>query len=252
MVRFRVGESATTRGDLDANPKGWYCGRQRPSLLKMGRNDMRTIDMKTWHRRMHFEVYNAFDYPHFNLCAPVDVTDFYRTVKEEGVSLTIATTYILATVANLIPEFRTRIRGEQVVEHDVVHPSITILRDDEMFSFCYIEFVADFQHFTMVAQERIDHVKQYPTLEDEPGQDDLLYMTSIPWVAFTNIMHPIHMHPIDSVPRIAWGKIFEDGSTLKMPLSVQGHHGLMDGLHVGRYYEQVQEMLRDPAQISST
>jgi chloramphenicol O-acetyltransferase type A len=33
---------------------------------------------------------------------------------------------------------------------------------------------------------------------------------------------------------------------MKMPLSVQGHHALMDGLHVGRYYEQVQAYLDEP------
>ena len=213
---------------------------------------MRTIALNTWHRREHFEVYNAFDYPHFNLCAPVNVTDFYRKVKEEGISLTIATTYILAAVANAIPEFRTRIRGEQVVEHEIVHPSITILKEDEMFTFCTMKYQQDFSAFLSHAKRRIEYVKQYPTLKDEEEKDDLLFMTSIPWVAFTNMMHPIHLSPIDSIPRIAWGKIFEDRSSLMMPLSVQGHHGLMDGLHVGRYFEQVQEMLNDRDQIAST
>jgi chloramphenicol O-acetyltransferase type A len=31
-----------------------------------------------------------------------------------------------------------------------------------------------------------------------------------------------------------------------MPLSVQGHHALMDGLHVGRYYEIAQTYLQNP------
>jgi chloramphenicol O-acetyltransferase type A len=31
-----------------------------------------------------------------------------------------------------------------------------------------------------------------------------------------------------------------------MPLDVQGHHGLIDGLHVGRFYRRLQELLDDP------
>jgi chloramphenicol O-acetyltransferase type A len=31
-----------------------------------------------------------------------------------------------------------------------------------------------------------------------------------------------------------------------MPLSVQVHHALMDGLHVGRYYERVGQYMSDP------
>jgi len=57
------------------------------------------------------------------------------------------------------------------------------------------------------------------------------------------VMHPMHLHPADSVPRIAWGKFFEDGEFLKMPLGVQVHHALVDGVHMGRFYEKVQDYL---------
>ncbi|MEW6404593.1 MAG: chloramphenicol acetyltransferase [Chloroflexota bacterium] len=204
---------------------------------------MRYLDMDSWPRRKHFEMYNAFDYPHINLCADVDVTTFYPAIKAASVSFTIAVAYAVAKAANSIPEFRYRIRDGRVIEHEVVHPSITILTDDELFSFCTIPFVEKFAEFVPQASEAIGYFKSNPTLEDEPGRDDLLFTTNIPWVSFTSMMHPIHMHPADSVPRIAWGKIRDDLGVLKMPLSVQGHHGLMDGLHIGRYFDQFQELM---------
>ena len=51
------------------------------------------------------------------------------------------------------------------------------------------------------------------------------------------------MNPVDSIPRIAWGKFFSKGDRIKMPLSVQIHHALADGIHVGRYFNLVQEYL---------
>jgi chloramphenicol O-acetyltransferase type A len=33
-----------------------------------------------------------------------------------------------------------------------------------------------------------------------------------------------------------------------MPLSVQVHHALMDGIHVGRYYEKFQAYLDHPGE----
>lgn len=206
----------------------------------------RVIDQATWPRRRHFAVFNAFDYPHINVCAPVDVTQLYPLVKARGLSVTVSVVYLLARAANEIAEFRTRIRGDVVVEHDRVHPSPTILVDDDLFSYCTIPFAPDFATFAASAARRIAAVRQNPTLEDEPGQDDLLYMTSLPWVAFTGLMHPIHMHPADSVPRIAWGKMAADGARRTMPLSVQAHHALLDGVHVGRYFERVETMLRQP------
>ena len=201
------------------------------------------IDMDSWPRRKHFEIYNGFDYPHINLCADVDVSDFYPAMKSASISFTVAVTYLVSKVANGITEFRYRIRDGRVVEHDVVHPSITILTKEELFSFCTIPFVKDFSDFCARANQAIEHYKKNPTLEDEPGQDDLLFTTNLPWVSFTGMMHPIHLSPVDSVPRIAWGKVRDESGVLKMPLSVQGHHGLMDGLHIGRYFEHFQEQL---------
>jgi len=74
-------------------------------------------------------------------------------------------------------------------------------------------------------------------------------MTAIPWVSFTSVMHPMHLQPADSVPRFAWGKFFEDGKYLKMPLGVQGHHALMDGIHMGRFYAEVQDHLHHPGLV---
>ena len=210
---------------------------------------MRQIDIQTWPRREHFKVFNTFDYPHFSLCANVDLTAFYPYVKQRGISFTVAVVYVLARAANAIPEFRYRIRAGEVVEHEIVHPSGTILTDDDLFSFCTFDYIEDFSEFAAKAAERIAHVKENLTLEDGPGQDDLLYMSAIPWVSFTSFMHPLHLHPADSVPRFAWGKFFEEGDSLKMPLSVQGHHALMDGIHMGRFYAKVQDYLDHPGSV---
>jgi chloramphenicol O-acetyltransferase type A len=210
---------------------------------------MRQIDIQTWPRREHFKVFSAFEYPHFSLCANVNLTAFFPFVKQRGISFTVAVVYVLARAANAIPEFRHRIRSGKVVEHEIVHPSGTILTDDDLFSFCTFEYIENFSEFAAKAAERIAYVKDDSTLEDGPEQDDLLYMTAIPWVSFTSFMHPLRLQPADSVPRFAWGKLFKEDESLKMPLSVQGHHALMDGIHVGRYYAEVQDYFQQPAAV---
>jgi chloramphenicol O-acetyltransferase type A len=212
---------------------------------------MRKIDINSWPRRKHFEVYRQFDFPHFNLTFPVDVTGFYTWVKGRGDSYTLATAFLLSSVANEIAPFRLRIRGDEVIEHELVHPSFTVLLENELFSFCTVEFLRDYESFHSAGERRIEEISRNPTLEDEPGQDDLLFMTSLPWVHFTGLMHPIQMHPVDSVPRIAWGRIDDDDGKLHMPLSVQVHHALMDGLHVGRYAQRVQHLLHHPEELIS-
>lgn len=210
---------------------------------------MRRIDFEIWSRTEHFNVFSGFDHPHFGLCANVDISNFYSFVKERDISFTVATMYIIARAANAIPEFRYRIRAESVVEHEIVHPSGTILADEDVFSFLTLQYVEDFPKFAAGAAKRIALVRENITLEDEPGQDDLLYMTSIPWVSFTAFMHPLHLDPADSIPRFAWGKFFHEGNSLKMPLSVQAHHALMDGVHMGKYFTEVEDYLHRPEDV---
>ena len=207
---------------------------------------MRYIDLQTWSRRNHFRFYRAFEHPHFSMCANVDVTAFFPFVKRQGYSLTVAMVYLIARTANAIPAFRQRIRGEQVVEHEIVNPGFTILTDEELFSFCAVAYAEDFAEFAGRAAQNIAAVKAQPSLEGNPEKDDVLYMTSIPWVAFTSFAHPMPSHPGDSIPRFAWGKSFQEIDKWKMPLGVHGHHAVMDGIHAGRFYETLQDYLDHP------
>jgi chloramphenicol O-acetyltransferase type A len=206
---------------------------------------MRTIDMQTWSRREHFQLFSTYDYPHFGMCANVDITAFYPVVKERGYSLTVAMVYVITRACNAIPEFRYRIREGAVVEHEVVNPGFTFLAQEDAFSFCFVDYVEDFPAFAARAAERIACVKEHPWVRQVP-QDDVLYMTAIPWVSFTSFLHPMRLQPSDSIPRFVWGRFFEEGELLKMPLGAQGHHALIDGMHVGRFYAEVQDCLHQP------
>jgi chloramphenicol O-acetyltransferase type A len=205
--------------------------------------------MQTWSRRDHFELFSTFDHPHFGMCANVDLTEFYRAVKERGHSINVAIVYVLARAANAIPEFRYRIRAEDVVEHEIVHPATTILVSEDAFGFVFFDYIEDFSEFAARAAAEIAHRQAHPTLEDPPGRDDWLFTTAIPWVSFTSFRHPMHLHPADSIPRLAWGKFSQESELVKMPLDVQGHHALMDGIHVGRFFHRVQELFSEPGHV---
>jgi len=211
---------------------------------------MHEIDLHTWPRRKLFELFSTFDHPHFSMCANLDLTAFHQHINRRGRSFTSAWIYVIARAANAVPEFRQRIRSAKVVEHDIVSPALTILLENGLFSFCTIPYCDDFIEFARNATALIADVKEHPTLTNEPDRDDLLFTTAIPWVSFTSFTHPMQLHPADSIPRFAWGKFFQDGQALKIPLSVQGHHALMDGIHMARFYEKTEAYLADPAMWS--
>jgi chloramphenicol O-acetyltransferase type A len=191
------------------------------------------------------------DQPHFSLTANVDIAAFLDWQQKADLPFTPALVYLLVRTAHDIPAFRQRIRGEEVVEHLRVHPSFSVLtKVSEVFSFCTVDYDPDPTVFIPRALDRIRAMQTRPSFEDEPGRDDFFYLSGIPWVSFTGLTHAMHYHPVDSVPRISWGKYFRDPSgRVLMPLSVQAHHALVDGRHVGQYYEQFQAYAHDPGPI---
>ena len=201
---------------------------------------MRIIRFEDPHRRKHFEFFRGLDQPHFSVTANVDVTELRRNRE---LKLTPAIVYVLARAANELAELRWRIRGDEVVEHDVVHPSFAVRTDvSDVFSFCEVAYRPSMEEFIADAVVRMEERRRSPSFEDEPGRDDYLFMSALPWVAFTAVTHAMHYHPVDSVPRITWGKIFAANDRELMPLSIQAHHALVDGLHVGLFFERAQQL----------
>lgn len=209
---------------------------------------MNYIDMEKWSRKDHFNYFRQLDYPHFNICANIDITAFYRYIKENGLPFFISVLYASTKTANSIKEFRYRIREDKVVEHDIVSPSFTVMTEGEVFSFCTAQFRDSYKDFKANALLEIEKIKNNVSIKDEPGRDDLLYVTCIPWVSFTSITHPVQMNPVDSIPRISWGKYFEESGKIKLPLSVQAHHALVDGVHVGRFFSTLQDVFDNPVE----
>jgi len=203
----------------------------------------RIIDIATWARREQYELFRRFGYPYFSLTADVDVTALRESCRSAGASFTIGLVYAIARAANKTPAFRQRLRGEQVIEHEVVHPSITVRIDDDRFSFRNLPFQEPYAAFAREAAGRMEEARRSPSLWVEEDQDEFLYLTAIPWISFTAMVHPIPLDPPDSVPRIAWGKYRMQGSRVVMPLNIHVHHALIDGAHAGRFYELLQQEL---------
>ncbi|MFC2105188.1 CatA-like O-acetyltransferase [Candidatus Bipolaricaulota bacterium] len=207
-----------------------------------GEGSFRVIDQGSWPRREQFELFKDFGFPYFSLTADVDITN-YRQALPKGGRFTIGLVYALAVAANAVPEFRQRIRGDDVIEFDIVHPSIIVLSDQDAFRFCAFPFAHDFEEFSKDAPQRIERAKAAPSMFDSQDQDDFLFLTAIPWISFSGVSHAAPTHAPDSVPRIAWGKYHDVAGRIMLPLNVQVHHALIDGVHVGRFYSKVEEML---------
>lgn len=209
----------------------------------------RRIELDGWPRQEHYVFFRRFGFPFFSVTSPVDVTSLRGALKRRGASFTLGFVYALTRAANAIPEFRQRIRDEGPVEHEAVDPAITVLCEGDLFRFCFLQHLETFGRFVEDAARRIQEVRARASLGSQDVRDDALFCTALPWLSFSGMLHPMPLNPTDSVPRIAWGRFEERDGRLVMPLNVQAHHALVDGIHIARLHAHLEALLRDPERL---
>jgi chloramphenicol O-acetyltransferase type A len=209
------------------------------------------LDMESWPRRQQFDFFKGYDKPFFNVCVQMDVTALLRlTRSREGLPFFLTYHFLAIKAANEVEPFRYRLRGERVLVYDRIDVGTTILMDDERFVFCYFEYDEDFARFAEKATAALEGLRAGDgRLEPRDDRDDLIHCSVLPWLSFTSFSHARRWNPQDSVPKIAFGKYFEDGGRFRMPVSIEVHHALMDGVHVGRYVERLEGYLARPDEV---
>lgn len=212
---------------------------------------MRKIPIESWIRKKQFLFFKDYDIPFFNITANVDVTELITYCKRTKTSFFKCCLFLATKAANEIEEFRSRITGEEVVIYEEIHVGTTILNKDETFSFCYFNFAPNYENFADNATKAIDKLEKVEQtndakLDEKANSDNLIRFSAIPWVSFTSFSNARRLNINDSIPIVVFGKYFENSQKIQMPLSVEVHHALMDGIHVGKYFQLFQSYIDEP------
>lgn len=205
------------------------------------------LDVANWARRHLFEFFRTYENPYFNICAQVEVTRLLEWLRTRpGTSASLSYHYFALRVANEIEPFRYRLRDDQVLVHDVIHGGTIVLLPNESFTFAYFDYQQDFEKFISDAQTSVNEVLKAGGPFKPLDGDDRIHFTVLPWVSFTSFSHARNKSRAVSVPKVAFGKFIRQNERTYLPVSVEVHHAMMDGLHVGRYFNRLEQMLAEP------
>lgn len=201
--------------------------------------DMKKIDMTTWNRRAHFAFFRKVDLPFYNVNTQVDITGLPELAKSKSISFNSLMIYLTIQSMNQIENFRYRIRDDEVVLHDAVHPSFTHLKKgEELFRIITMDCGNDLLQFDCDLKQAVEESTSYFDLSKAAGRDDLVFMSSLPWISFTGLDHTLSLDKDDAIPRVSWGKYRNQGGQTMLPFNIRVNHVFVDGLHVGRFFEE--------------
>jgi len=201
------------------------------------------IDLSTWKRREHFEVFKNFDEPLFGITVKVECSAAYKKAKELGYSFSNYYLYLSLKVANEMEEFRYRIEDDKVYCYDSVSAGPTIFREDETYGCGHMPYNQDINEFMKQATAEVARVKAEHGLKFPYSGEDLIHYSTLPWADFSAVNHARILSAGRSIPKITFGKVTRDGDKMWLPVDVHANHALLDGFHVGKFFEKFQELL---------
>jgi len=201
------------------------------------------LDVANWSRREHFLFFKTFDEPYYGITINIDCTKAHQSAKELGVSFYSYYLHKTLAVINELENFKYRIDGNDVYICERVDVSSTILRDDHTFGFSYIKYSANLQEFHENVKREIARVKSTDGLFTTGPLEDVIHFSALPWVNYTSISEASNKSAGDSCPKISVGKLVDTDGKKQMPYTIHVHHALVDGYHLGLFFEKLQSLM---------
>ena len=177
-----------------------------------------------------------------------DVTRLYDFVKAEGLSFYYGMIWACTRALNAVEAFRFAIREGEIVRLSRRMPSFTDLKPGaEQFHIVTMDCGEDIRGFCRKAAQKSRAQEGFIDLSQET--DELIYISCLPWIDLTALTNERDLSTPgardDSIPRIAWGSYTEDEGRKALGLSLEVNHRLIDGVHIGRFAEALNNVLNE-------
>lgn len=194
------------------------------------------IDLSTWPRANQFRFFRNHQRPQFAMTARVDVTRL-MVAKAGGQSVYRASVHAIGAGLHAVPELLTRFRGNTVTRFDRIDLSLTVPLADGNFRYACVAWQPDRAAF--IAAVAALAIPAGSGLDADPSRLDVAYLSCVPWLDYTALTNAM-ADADDCVPRVGWGRIVPDGARFTMAMTLEVHHGLVDGRQVAAFFAAVQ------------
>lgn len=204
---------------------------------------MKYLDLENWNRKQLFDHFRTLQDPSFGVVVNVNVTKALQYAKQNNISFFVVYLHKCLKALNSVENFKYRIENNKVTIYDTINASATIARPDTTFGFSYFEFTDDLMEFNNRFQSEKERIINSTDLFPPTYSLGCIHCSALPWLNFTGHKEPVSGNKNDSVPQLAFGKIKEENSQQIMPVAITVNHALVDGYHVGLFFEEFQNQL---------
>lgn len=199
------------------------------------------INIEEWKRKEHFTAYRDAVKCGFSLTVKLDISQVVPFVKEQGYKFYPVMIYLISKAVNQHPEFKMAMKDGELIVWDYVDPVYTVLHTDtETFSalsLSHTDSLMDFiDGYNELLQKNINNRSFFP----EKAPENHFNISALPWIHFDSFNLNIADFTDYFAPSFTIGKYQTEGSKILMPLAIQVHHAVCDGIHVAQLIDTLQ------------
>jgi|SRR5690554_479106 len=207
---------------------------------------MKIIEINNWRGRKHYLWFKKYPVHYYGITKTIDISGFIKYIKANSLSFFIPFMYLIHLALNDVEEFRLRVVDEKVILYDIIHPSYTIMTEEGIFDNCEHDFSNNFKTYYAEGLGAIEHAKK--AVRQNKSYNDLsimdqYYFTSVPWIDFSSVTHPMPDDDTAFVPRITWGKYYKKNEKFIISLNLHVSHALVDGYPLAQAFIKIQEYM---------
>lgn len=207
-----------------------------------------TIPLENYPRRQHLTYFTSLAYPYVGVTNNVDVTELVLLCKRQKISFYLMFMHAAALAADSVPELRQRLHGGEVREYDQCPTSHTELLDNGAYCYCTLHHHMGLEEYLAHAESARTQCRLNGSIAEDVDCERLFFISTLPWLHYTALIQPVAGGD-ESNPRITWGKFEPDANgRQQLPVTLLAHHGLVDGIHIARFYENLNRELKTLAE----
>jgi Chloramphenicol O-acetyltransferase len=208
---------------------------------------MKKINIDSWSRKEMADFYKDFNDPCFSVVSPIDITKLYQFTQMHRISFYYSLIYLSISALESIDEFHYKINKDEVFYYDHLVPSFTDLRKGETkYYIVTTKIQEDISLVDFAKQTKIVSASQTKFIDDSNfDPQELVYITCLPWMDITSVTEERKFNVDDSIPHLCWGKYVQTNGKYVLHYEVLVNHRLVDGYHVGLFFNRLQELINN-------
>ena len=205
---------------------------------------MQAVDFASWPRREIYEFFSPISNPFYSVTFRLDVTALHRYTKAKGLSFYHSLIWLCTRAMERVEAFSSAAEEGRVVKLTGRRPSFTHLKPgSESFQIVTLPCEGSMEDFCAAAKKKAEEQDYFIDFSGEGI--DMIFFSCLPWLDVTALTNERNLDVDDAIPRIAWGKFVEENGRETLGLSVEVNHRFIDGLHIGRFAQELERMIAE-------